>query len=133
MAKNRKSKNSRYREHGERLIGWLISYELDELGAAFEVRSGRSFIAAQKNGASGRVIEIENPSLSTPHCAIHAGENHKVLIQDIFTEGGSYLTRADGDTEQRITGPVELHHGDWLRIGKTLRLQVCLINGTSSS
>lgn len=114
----------------ERLVGWLVSYGLDDLGASYEIRSGRSFVTG-KNSQLGRAYEIEDSSISNPHIAVSADAKHTVLVQDVFSENGSYLTRAGSEEEVVISGPTEIAHGDWLRVGDTNRFQVCLIDGSS--
>lgn len=119
----------------QRLVGWLVSYALDERGKAFELRAGRYLISRQgllsKDGQHAeRTITLEKGDISTPHLAMHASGKHALLVQDIFSEAGSYLTKAGGGQEERISGPTRLEHGDWIRIGSSTRFQVCLIDGT---
>ncbi len=113
----------------DRLVGWLVSYGLDELGSAFEIRAGRSFIVARKSCCDGRTFDIDEDSISSPHLVMKATPKHKVMVQDIFSDNGSYITRCNSDKEQPITGPTEIRHGDWIRVGKSTRFQVCLIDG----
>jgi len=121
---NGKAKNNS--EPTTRLIGWLVSYGLDDNGAAYEIRAGRCLLG--RSGAEG-AISLEDDSISSPHLALNATTKHRVMVQDIFSEHGSYLKRGDADKESTISGPVEISHGDWLRIGNSTRFQVCLIDG----
>ncbi len=117
--------------HAEsRLIGWLVSYSLDSRGKAFELRAGRCLLSPRQIN-SQRVILIENSGLSLPHAAIHSNDRHEVFIQDVFSEHGTYVCRADSQKEFSVEGPVQLQHGDWVRFGRDLKLQVCLIDGPS--
>ena len=111
-----------------RLVGWLVSYGLDELGATHEIRSGRSFVASEDSGP-GRVMAVIESSISSPHLAIKATPRHRVMVQDIFSDHGSFITRADNNKEYPITGPTEIKHGDWIRVGQNVRFQVCIIDG----
>lgn len=111
-----------------RLIGWLVSYEMDARGKAFEIRSGRTIISTENSGRS-RVITLKAQDISTPHMALNATPKHTLLVQDIFSESGSFLRKASSNEDKPITGPVELGHGDWIRIGSQTRFQVCLIDG----
>jgi len=113
-----------------RLVGWLVSYGLDDLGVAYEIRSGRSFISNKDPGPM-RTMMVVDSSISTPHLALKANPRHKVMVQDIFSEHGSFITRADAGKEYPITGPTEIKHGDWLRVGQNVRFQVCIIDGPS--
>ena len=112
-----------------RLIGWLVSYALDSQGKAFELRSGR-YLISRKGLEAESTITLDGQDISSPHLAMHASQKHVLMVQDIFSETGSFLRKASGGEEAKITGPVKLEHGDWLRIGGTTRFQVCLIDGT---
>ncbi|MBN8548593.1 MAG: FHA domain-containing protein [Deltaproteobacteria bacterium] len=111
-----------------RLVGWLISYEMDSKGKSFEIRAGRSLLSSD-NGQDKRIITVREQSISAPHVALSASPRHKVMVQDIFSEFGTFLTKGASGKEQEVQGPTELEHGDWLRIGDKTRLQVCLIDG----
>jgi len=113
-----------------RIVGWLVSYGLEPRGASFELRSGRLLIT-RTNGSKRDTVTIADPALSSPHAAILADGGQRTLtIQDIFSESGTFITRSGSSEEVRVSGPMELRHGDWIRIGTTVRLQVCLIHGS---
>ncbi len=112
-----------------RLVGWLVSYGIDARGAAFELRAGRTLITAGKSDGA-HTITVSDETVSTPHAAINAVvRDNVVLVQDIFSECGTFITRSGERDEVPVEGPVVLHHGDWLHIGETVRFQVCLIDG----
>jgi len=113
----------------ERLVGWLVSYDLDENGYSFQILSGRTFISKEALGLE-KEIEIQDDSLSTPHLVLLATQDHTLYVEDIFSEAGTYYQRGN-DTEKQIWEPTELKHGDWLIIGNNIRFQVCLIDGQS--
>lgn len=110
-----------------RLVGWLVSYGIDSLGASYEIRAGRLLISSTPT-SDVRTISVTENSVSSPHLAMSATSKHQILIQDIFSEHGTFVLKAGAGKEQRITGPTPLHHGDWLRIGEKMRFQVCLID-----
>ena len=119
-----------------RLVGWLVSYGLDDNGAAFEIRAGRSLISSAALSATATAaasehgtITIDEASIQAPHLAVSASNKHRVLVQDIFTNSGSFLVKGLNGEERKITGPVEVDHGDWIRVGESTRFQVCLIDG----
>lgn len=118
-----------------RLVGWLVSYGLDTRGLAVEIRTGRSLITSE-NGVQGS-IHVSDNTISMPHAALHASPRHKVVLQDIFSEYGTYLLRSSKSAakgaevtgaEISVTGPTELAHGDWIRFGEKTRFQVCIID-----
>lgn len=116
------------KSNSNRLVGWLVSYAHDNHGKAYEIRSGRTFISSV-DSSDDRVITVDEQSVSAPHSAMKASPTHEVVLQDIFTDGGTFIRRPDQETESRVTGPVKLAHGDWLRFGQAEPLQVCLIDG----
>lgn len=126
MAAPQDARNSAQREN--RLVGWLVSYEMDSKGKTFEIRAGRSLLSSE-NSQDKRIITVREGSISSPHSALSASMRHKVMVQDIFSEFGTYLTKASSGKEFEVNGPTELEHGDWLRIGEKTRFQVCLIDG----
>ena len=120
-----------------RLLGWLVSFGIDQRGAAFEIRAGRTILTAGTaagiaagTGSEGHTITVRDETVSTPHAAINAvARDQVVLIQDIFSDYGTFITRAGERDESPVEGPVVLRHGDWIHIGETIRFQVCLIDG----
>jgi pSer/pThr/pTyr-binding forkhead associated (FHA) protein len=120
-------KNEQSKTEASRLIGWLVSYAMDEMGKAFEIRSGRTLISA--GDGKGPVIRLESKGISNPHLAMKGTTDHSLVAQDIFSEHGSYLSRSNNKGEEAIEGPVELQHGDWIRVGPDTRFQLCLIEG----
>ena len=119
--------NARPGTQNGRLIGWLVSYALDSKGRPFELRTGRHFISAGQ-AQLDRVIAVSEQTVSTPHMAINALPKHKIIVQDIFSEYGTFITKSGSNQETAVSGPVEIGHGDWLRVGKNMRFQVCLID-----
>lgn len=110
-----------------KLIGWLVSYAGKAQGVSHEIRTGRSLISAKTS--DNPLLLLSTRDISSPHAAIRASLEHQVMLQDIFSDFGTYVTKAAGG-EFQVTSPVELEHGDWLRIGETTRFQVCLIDGS---
>jgi len=116
-----------------RLVGWLVSYALDQDGFTYEIRSGRTLIGSGKKNNGIRLLTLEENTISDPHLAMNASTKHRVYVQDIFSDAGSFIVRSASGREEDINGPVELKHGDWIKIGKNTRFQVCLIDGPSSN
>jgi hypothetical protein len=111
-----------------RLVGWLVSYQMSDKGSFYEIRSGRTIISFDK-ASQERVIAVAEPGVSSPHLALSASPKHRVMILDIFSDRGSYVTKGNSGNERKVDGPTEVEHGDWLRIGDNTRFQVCLIDG----
>ena len=122
--------NRGMKDKNRRLIGWLVSYALDKRGASFELRAGRHLISSRDTD-SGFTIVINAPDVSAPHLALKASSKHSLTVQDVFSKEGSTLHKENSKDEIAINGPVQVNHGDWIKIGKNTRFQVCLIDGSS--
>jgi hypothetical protein len=127
--KHKTSETSSAATSNDRLVGWLISYALDRMGKAFEIRSGRTFLGNQELGE--RSITLNAEDISIAHAALSASTHHKVVLQDVFSQSGTFIAQSGAAQEQRVQGPIEVKHGDWLRFGNKTRFQVCLIDGPS--
>ncbi len=127
MKSDHQENNKTKKSH--KLVGWLVTYQENQRGAYYELREGRSFIA---NGyVSGeRVIPLSDSKLSNPHSVIFASPQQRVEIQDVFSDSGTYVRRSGSSDEIMVSGPTQLEHGDWLRIGEQTKFQLCLINGS---
>jgi hypothetical protein len=115
-----------------RLIGWLVSYGLSDRGVSYEIRVGRSLVGKGASSDSHRDVKIDQGELSSPHLAVSASPDHEVLVQDVFSERGSFLVKHGSSKEVPLSGPTPLGHGDWIRLGDDVRFQLCLIDGARS-
>lgn len=111
-----------------RLIGWLVSFDDGE--QVFELRSGTIFIGSDKRSQLNHRT-VKGEGIEPLHIVLKAQTNHVLLIQDLFTQAGSFVKRPVLEDEVRINKTTELHHGDWLRLGNSKKFQVCLIDGPS--
>ena len=110
-----------------KLIGWLVSYEIDPKGKPFEIRVGRTLITSEKPPHNDSIL-LQSPDISAPHLAIKASSDHKLFIQDIFSNNGSFLVKSGTNNEVPVTTTTEVSHGDLIKIGKSTKFKVCLID-----
>lgn len=111
------------------LLGWLVSYDLDPAGAYFELHKGKTLISKDRIGVCPEIL-LPSQEISSPHMAIKANALGEVFVQDIFSEEGSFVKLRNSRTkEQAVNGFVRVKHGDWIRLGKNTKFQVCLIDG----
>ncbi len=91
-----------------RLVGWIVSYELDPYGLSFGVYEGRNKV--------GRSVEcditISDASVSEIH-AIILYRNEKYYLLDQGSSNGTYLNNNDIDFDS-----VEINDGDFIIFGK---------------
>lgn len=96
------TRNKGMNDSSGRLVGWLVSYGLDDAGASYEIRSGRSLVSSEEVDANTTVI-VKEETISSPHLALKASDEHVVLAQDIFSGSGSYLIEAARPMRHRLT------------------------------
>ncbi len=114
--------------NNSRLIGWLVSYAEEDMGQSYELRAGRYFISGDGQ-QEARTIVVKDEAISSPHIALNAGSQHTLQVMDIFSDHGTVVVRSGTNQEVPVTGPVQIEHGDWIRIANKKRFQVCLIDG----
>ena len=106
------------------LVGWLIRFREDRRGISTELRSGRFFIGSQK--LRSHDIVISDKTVSTPHCIATASSAEGLFVQDLMSEGGTYLRRAGQDKFIPVQNIASVGHGDWLKLG-AYEVMVCLL------
>lgn len=94
-----------------KLVGWLVSYTIDDLGIDFRLYEGKNLIGS----APANEITIPNDKLvSSTHATILFRKN-KFRLKDEFSTNGTYLNGEDLDDEVLV-----LNDGDVIRVGDTL-------------
>lgn len=98
-----------YRET-RKLVGWLVSYTLDAMGADFKLYEGRNIIGRDVDCN----ISVNDNMVSGRHAVIlfRAG---KYSITDSQSSHGTFVNDEDIELEPRY-----LKDGDMIRMGKTL-------------
>ena len=114
------------RTGGGKVIGFLVSFDGDENGECFDVRSGRLLITCRPTD-QGDYILINHETISPLHAIIRATKEGKVEVLDQLSEYGTGITRAGQEEEIEVAGArMVLQHGDVLRFGER-RFIVCLV------
>ncbi len=90
-----------------RLVGWLVSYDIDANGAAFALFEGRQTIGRDRSCD----IWIEDPQLSQQH-AIILYRNGRFIFEDQLSTNGSIVNGKE------TIGQIEIIHGDFLEMGR---------------
>ena len=93
-----------------KLVGWLVSYTLDNMGVDFKLYEGRNIIGRDMECN----ITVNDNMVSAKHAVIlfRAG---KYSITDQQSTHGTFVNNADIDLE-----PCYLSDGDTIRIGQTI-------------
>lgn len=106
------------------LLGWFVNFQDEPTGRGTEIRSGRFFIGSQQLRPQDFVVT--NASVSTPHCMVNADSIDGLYVQDLMSERGTFVRRADSSSYERVGNMLQLEHGDSLKIGE-VELLLCLL------
>lgn len=90
-----------------KLVGFIVSYDIDESGMFFPIHEGREIIGR----GSTATIKIEDSQLSKEHAVILYRQG-KFIFEDLLSTNGSYINGVD------VLEKIELHHSDIIEIGK---------------
>lgn len=93
-----------------KLVGWLVSYTLDEMGVDFKLYEGKNVIGRNANCQ----IAIQDPSVSGEHATI-LFRNGKYSIKDNQSTAGTFVNEEDIELDASY-----LKDGDLIRLGKTI-------------
>jgi len=91
---------------GNRLVGWLVSFDLDPAGKDFKIFEGRTKIG--RNSANN--IIIDKPEISDDHVLLLSRDN-KIIIQDQLSANGTYLNG------KKVDERTELKDDDVIKLG----------------
>ncbi len=106
------------------LVGWMVTYGSDPKGSSIEIRGGRFFIGGQR--LREHDIVIADRGLSAPHCLVAAIPGGGLRVQDLMSEGGTFIKRQGASTFERVNDVVVVEHGDALRFGD-YEVRICLM------
>ena len=109
-----------------RLVGFLVSYDTDEIGQFFEIRAGRIIITSRPT-EQGDFMLIRDESISPLHAILKATVDGKINILDQLSENGTYITKLGEAEEVDCSGVMsQIEHGDTLRLGSR-SFTVCIV------
>ena len=98
------------RRNFRKLVGWLVSYSIDECGVDFRLYEGRNIIGRDKD------CQIIVPDAgATGRHAVLLYRNGKYSITDQQSSNGTYVNEEDIELDPRY-----LKDGDMIRIGQTI-------------
>jgi hypothetical protein len=121
------------REHLEirrpsRLVGFLVSFELDRLGTYIELREGR-LLVTREGRVSDNCLVISHPSVSSMHAIMRISSNGAIMILDQLSEHGTKIKLCDSGKEEALLGDKStLEHGDVVIFGECA-YHVCILKG----
>ncbi len=109
------------------IAGFLVSYDEDEHGEVFELRTGRLIVTSEPPGA-GNYMVINDETVSSMHAIVRVAGFGEIQILDQLSEFGTKIIRAEGGVEEELSGDKSvLHHGDVVVFGER-RFSFCLVH-----
>ena len=91
-----------------KLIGWLVSFDLNPEGADFKLYNGKLKIGKDQSNE----IVLDDPDVSDEHVLILCGDN-QILLQDELSANGTFVNG------NKIDSRVKLKDNDEIKVGQT--------------
>jgi hypothetical protein len=111
-----------------KLVGFLVSFELDRLGRYIELREGRLLVSSEGSSTDNCLV-ISDPSVSSMHAIMRISSNGAIMILDQLSEHGTKIKRCDSGKEEALLGDKgTLEHGDVVIFGECA-YHVCILKG----
>jgi hypothetical protein len=108
------------------LIGFLVSFDKNENGDVFELRSGRLIISSEP-AAGWSYIVVEDSSVSPMHAILRIDSSGVVQVLDQLSEFGTKIKRFGSQDEETISGEKStIEHGDIIKFGERT-FHVCIL------
>lgn len=99
------------------LLGFMVSFDENPFGEAFEIREGRTIVSSDLPMSGGTVLLIEDASVGSMHAVLKAESDGTLTLLDQLSETGTFL-RSQGGEEQQLSGDRAIvKHGDMVRFG----------------
>lgn len=109
-----------------KLIGFLVSFDVESNGEVSELRVGR-WILTNKAVSDSNCVVVMDESISQLHAIVRVTGDGKVQILDQLSEVGTGITRVGAEEEEELVGAMALvGHGDKIRFGKRI-FHLCLL------
>jgi hypothetical protein len=113
-----------------KLVGFLVSYDNNPLGAFVELRKGRLLITSEGEG-SGNCLVVNHETVSPMHAIMRIAEDGAVQVLDQLSEHGTRIIRGghgqDAGEDVLLSGEkASLRNGDVLSFGDR-KFHVCLV------
>lgn len=108
------------------LIGFLVSFDKNENGDIYELRSGRLIISSEP-AAGWSYIVVEDTSVSPMHAILRIDSSGVVQVLDQLSEYGTRIKRFGSQDEEVISGEKStIEHGDVIKFGERT-FHVCIL------
>jgi hypothetical protein len=95
-----------------RIVGWIISYDLDPMGVDYRIYEGTNTIGRD---IKNTIIITKDSTISSEHVTILYRKG-KFKIKDRMTANGTYLNGEELEVEEAY----DLNDGDTVKVGNTV-------------
>lgn len=106
------------------LVGFLVTFDTNELGDYFVLRSGRLIISSEVSGKGSSLI-LKDESVSPMHAVLKVSDKG-IVVLDQLSENGTKIVRAGGEEIELSGDKAEVLHGDEVSFGDR-NFKVCLV------
>lgn len=92
-----------------RLVGWLVTYDLDPSGVDYHIREGRNFVGTDASAVDILVPKSRDKKVTADHCLILYRKG-KVKIKDRMSTNGTFvdsLTVGEEEHPELYEGEIE--------------------------
>jgi FHA domain len=111
------------------IVGMLVSYDRDENGEVYELRSGRLVVTSDKGFPTGsaNIFILDDSAVSLNHAVVRIGLAGDIQLLDQLSEHGTVVIRPDGSEPCLLSGDkCALFHGDIVKFGNRT-FHVCVV------
>lgn len=108
------------------IVGFLVSFDTNENGDVFELRSGRLIITSEL-AANSNYIYLDDPTISPMHAIMRISSGGEIQVLDQLSEHGTKIVRFGSEVEEELSGDKStIEHGDIIKFGKRT-FHVCVL------
>lgn len=108
------------------VIGFLVSFDRDENGEVFPLRTGRLIVTSEAS-STGNFLIVTDGTVSPMHAILRMTPTGEIQVLDQLSEHGTQIKRFGGDEMQELSGDKgTLEHGDLIYFGER-KFYVCVL------
>lgn len=107
------------------IMGFLVSYDVDEVGEVTPLHTGRLIVSSEEVG-SGNHLLVQDESVSPMHAIIRVNSQGEIQVLDQLSENGTTIRRATGEVVELSGDKAAVFHGDVISFGNR-KFHICLV------
>lgn len=109
------------------VVGFLVSYDSNENGDVYDLRSGRLIVSSEP--AAGNYMLVKHDTVSPMHAILRITASGEIQVLDQLSEHGTKIKRYGSEEVEELSGEKgSVEHGDVLMFGERV-FHVCLVMG----